>query len=69
MLFLKRVESEKNVYIVKAGDNLYSIANKYNITVNELKKANNLENSYWGVTFIFITVYNKFVYKMRPNRP
>ena len=33
------------------------------------KKANNLENSYWGVTFIFITVYNKFVYKMRPNRP
>ena len=33
------------MYIVKAGDNLYSIANKYNITVNELKKANNLENN------------------------
>ena len=45
ILIPKKVESEKNVYIVKAGDNLYSIANKYNITVNELKKANNLENN------------------------
>ena len=45
ILIPKQVESEKNVYIVKAGDNLYSIANKYNITVNELKKANNLENN------------------------
>ena len=45
ILIPKQVESEKNVYIVKAGDNLYSIANKYNITVNELKKVNNLENN------------------------
>ena len=45
ILIPKKVESEKNVYIVKAGDNLYSIANKYNITVNELKKVNNLENN------------------------
>ena len=29
-------------YIVKKGDTLYSIAKKYNITVNELKDANNL---------------------------
>lgn len=31
-----------STYIVKKGDNLYSIAKKYNVTVNELKKENNL---------------------------
>lgn len=33
--------SSGNIYIVKAGDSLYSIAGKHNITVNELKNANN----------------------------
>ena len=45
ILIPKQIESEKNVYIVKAGDNLYSIANKYGITVNDLKKANNLTSN------------------------
>ena len=31
-----------DIYEVVAGDTLYSIANKYGITVNELKKLNNL---------------------------
>ena len=31
-----------NTYIVMAGDTLYKIANKFNITVDELKKQNNL---------------------------
>ncbi len=31
-----------NTYIVKKGDTLYSIAKKYNLTVDELKKKNNL---------------------------
>ena len=35
-------ELEGNTYIVKFGDTLYSIANKYNISVDELKKINNL---------------------------
>lgn len=34
--------SGSNYYIVKKGDSLYSIANKYNTTVSELKELNNL---------------------------
>ena len=35
----------KNLYIVQRGDTLFSIANKFNITVNELKEANNLTSN------------------------
>jgi membrane-bound lytic murein transglycosylase D len=35
-------ESDPNVYIVQKGDNLIDIANKYNVTVNQLKELNNL---------------------------
>ena len=34
--------SDENVYTVKSGDTLYSIANQYGMTVNELKSLNNL---------------------------
>ena len=34
-----------NTYVVKSGDNLYSIARKYNTTVDELKRLNNLSNN------------------------
>ena len=34
----------ENIYIVKKGDTLYSIANQYGMTVNELKSLNNLTN-------------------------
>ena len=33
---------DENIYVVKSGDTLYSIANKYGMTVNELKNLNNL---------------------------
>lgn len=32
-------------YIVKSGDTLYSIANKYNVTVNDIKNLNNLTSN------------------------
>ena len=36
---------ETNIYIVKRGDTLYSIARDNNITVDELKRANNLNTN------------------------
>lgn len=38
-------EEVEGVYIVKKGDSLYSIANKYDITVNDLKDINNLTSN------------------------
>ena len=37
--------NNSNTYIVKKGDNLYFIARKYNIAVDELKKINNLSSN------------------------
>ena len=35
-------DTDEITYIVKSGDSLWSIAKKYNISVNDLKQANNL---------------------------
>lgn len=37
--------TETNTYTIKVGDTLYSIANKYGMAVDELKKLNNLNNN------------------------
>jgi len=38
-------KKEENSYIVQKGDSLYQIAKKYNTTVDELKKVNNLTSN------------------------
>lgn len=38
-------DNNDNIYIVKKGDSLYQIAIKYNTTVDELKKINNLSSN------------------------
>ncbi len=37
--------NEKNIYTVKSGDSLYSIARKFNVTVDDIKKLNNLSSN------------------------
>ena len=41
ILIPKKEVDEKSIYIVKKGDSLYSIAIKYGLTADDLKKANN----------------------------
>ena len=40
----------ETTYIVKKGDSLYSIANKYNTTVDELKRINNLTSNILSIS-------------------
>ena len=42
---LNKEPETSDYYIVKAGDNLYAIANQNNTTVNEIKKLNNLTSN------------------------
>lgn len=46
LLIPTNVQSANNiVYTVNKGDNLYSIANKYGVSINDIKKINNLNSN------------------------
>ena len=45
LLVPKKNELNNNVYIVQKGDSLWSVANKYGVTVNEIKEKNNLKSN------------------------
>ena len=44
-----QIQSTTNSYTVKAGDNLYSIAKKYNTTIDSIKAKNNLTTNLLSV--------------------
>ena len=45
LLKIPTKETSEDYYVVKSGDTLYSIAKKYNTTVDEIKKLNNLTSN------------------------
>lgn len=49
VLSYKGIVPEEEYYTVKAGDTLYSIAKRFNLTVDKLKSLNNLQNSFLSV--------------------
>ena len=46
--------SNSNTYVVKRGDSLYSIANAYNVSVNDLRNINNLTSDILSVGQVLI---------------
>lgn len=57
----KKDTSSSSVYIVQGGDTLYSIAAKYNVTVSDLKNANQLTSNVITVgQELIIPINNKF---------
>ena len=48
-LLVPRLEVDESTYVVKLGDTLWSIAKRYNVSVNDLKNANNLQDNLLSV--------------------
>ena len=58
-------------YIVQKGDNLYSIANKYDVTIDDIKKLNNLSTNILQIGQVLkipgSTNYNTYIVKKGDN--
>ena len=52
---------DTNTYVVKSGDNLYAIANRYGVSVNELKNYNNLSTNNLLNTHYLLHVIKAFL--------
>ena len=49
IILIPNFSSNNSVYVVKSGDTLYKIANAYGITVDSLKKENNLNSNFLSI--------------------
>ena len=47
-------QEQKETYIVQSGDSLYSIARKFNTTVDELKRLNNLSSNLLSIGQVLV---------------
>lgn len=60
-----------NTYVVKKGDSLYAIAREYGITVDELKKANNLSSNNLSIGMVLTipkeSVPSENIYIVKPG--
>ena len=57
--------TKNNVYKVKAGDNLYKIANMYNVSVDDIKKANNLNSNLLTINQELIIPQSNTIYTVK----
>lgn len=48
------ISSQGETYIVKSGDSLWSIAKKYGVSIDDIKKANNLSSNLLNIGMILI---------------
>jgi len=61
------ISNKENTYIVKSGDTLYSIASKYNTTVDEIKRINNLKNNTLTIGSVLELPKQKEIENNNPN--
>ena len=61
LLVSEKAPLDNNYYVVQKGDTLYSIAKKYNLSVDELKMYNNLDNDVLSIN------QELLVYKPKDN--
>ena len=59
------LKNNDNEYVVKSGDTLWSIAKLYNTSVNELKKANNLDTNMLRIGMILNLPINNNTYMVK----
>ncbi|MDD4406983.1 MAG: LysM peptidoglycan-binding domain-containing protein [Bacilli bacterium] len=65
-VFPTEIVLEKDIYyMVKPDDSLYSIAKKYNITIDELKSLNNLNNENLNVGQILLVLTEEMINNMK----
>lgn len=57
------ISKEQNTYMVEKGDSLWSISKKFNTTVDELKKINNLTSNLLSIGQILIIPNNTYIVK------